>query len=256
MLCAIRFVLASIPFIFFIKPPKLHFKWVAAYGLVMFVLQFFFLFMGIKAGMSPGMASFVMQVQIFFTMLFAALLWKEIPTVWQMIGGFIAFTGIGLIAINLGGTMTVLGFIFVLMAAAAWAFGNVIIKTIGEVNIISLLVWGSFVASIPMVLLSLIIDGPYQIMPNLQQLNWQSIVAIIFIVYASTLSGYGIWGWLLKHYTVSKVVPFTLLIPIFGILSSVVILGEPLQSWKIFAGLLVISGLGINLLGAQLFAKK
>lgn len=256
MLCAIRFTLASIPFVFFIKPPELHFKWVMAYGMVMFVLQFSLLFMGVKAGMSPGIAAFVLQVQIFFTMLFAAILWKEIPSIWQVIGGLIAFAGIGLIATHLGGSMTVMGFICVLGAAAAWAFGNVIIKTIGQVNIIGLLVWGSFVASIPMILLALLIDGLHEIMASFHRLNWESIGSIAFIVYGATWTGYGLWSWLLRHHNVSKIVPFTLLIPIFGILSSALILGEPLQSWKIFAGMLVIGGLGVNLLGAQLFTRK
>lgn len=256
MLCAIRFTLASMPFVFFIKPPKLHFKWVMAYGMVMFVLQFLLLFIGVKAGMSPGMASFVMQVQIFFTMLFAALLWKEIPSFWQIAGGLIAFLGIGLIAYNLGGSMTMLGFLCVLGSAAAWAFGNVITKTIGKVNIISLLVWGSFVSSIPMILMAFIIDGPHEILASFHRLNWQSMGAILFIVYVATWCGYGIWSWLLREYTVSKIAPFTMLIPIFGILSSVIILGEPLQSWKIFAGMLVIGGLGVNLLGAQLFTRR
>jgi O-acetylserine/cysteine efflux transporter len=107
-----------------------------------------------------------------------------------------------------------------------------------------------------MIMLALLIDGPHEVMASFHRLNWQSMFSIIFIVYGATWSGYGIWSWLLRHYTVSKVVPFTLLIPIFGILSSALILGEPLQSWKILAGMLVIGGLGVNLLGAQLFTRK
>lgn len=256
MLCAIRFILASIPLVFFIKPPEVHFKWVVSYGIVMFVLQFSLLFLGVHAGMSPGMASFVMQVQIFFSMFFAALLWDEIPSRWQIMGALVAFTGIGLIAKHLENGTTILGFICVLGASVVWALGNVIIKSMGKVNIASLVVWGSFVACFPMIILSLFIDGTAGIVASYHRLNWQGIFSIMFIVYGATWTGYGIWGWLLRHHPVSKVVPFTLLIPVFGILSSVLILGEPLQSWKIFAGLLVLSGLCVNLFGARFFASK
>jgi len=256
MLCAVRFILASIPLVFFIKPPAVPFKWVVIYGIVMFVLQFLLLFMGIQAGVSPGIASLVVQVQIFFSLFYAALIWKEMPSLWQMLGALVAFAGIALVAMHLDGNMTLTGFVYVLAAAAAWALGNVITKLIGKVNNISLVIWGSFVASFPMILLSLLFDGVDKIVASYHQLNWQGLFSILFIVYGSTWIGYGLWSWLLSRYSVAVVVPFTLLIPIFGMLSSVIILGEPLQSWKIFAGMLVMSGLCINLLGAQFFPKK
>lgn len=253
MLCAVRFILASIPLVFFIKPPAVHFKWVITYGIIMFVLQFLLLFLGIYAGMSPGLASLIAQVQIFFSMFYAAILWREIPSVWQIAGAIVAFSGIGLVAMHLDGNITVIGFIFVLGAAAVWALGNIITKTIGKVNIMSLVVWGSFVACFPMILLSLVMDGSSGIVASFHRLDWQGIIAILFIVYASTHVGYGIWSLLLSRYTVSTVVPFSLLIPVFGILSSVIVLNEPLQTWKVVAGILVIGGLFVNLLGAKLY---
>lgn len=256
MLCTARFILTSIPLIFFIKRPAVSFRWVAIYGLTMFALQFSLIFMGIRAGMSPGLASLILQVQIFFSMFYAAILWKEVPTSWQIIGALVSFAGIGLVGMHLGGDITLPGFICILGAAAAWGMGNIITKSIGKVNTMSLVVWGSFIAFVPMLLLTLHFDGWDSIAASYQQLDWRGISAVLFIVYASTWIGYVAWSWLLGRYPVGMVVPFTLLVPIFGLLSSVIVLHEEFQLWKLYAGILVIGGLCVNLIGSRYATKK
>ena len=173
-------------------------------------------------------------------------------------GPWLLSTGIGLVALHRDdSSMSLTGFIFSISpAAGTWGLGNVITKGIGKVNMIALVVWGSFVASIPMIYLSFLLDGLAGMSYSYHHLTWQGVASVLFIVYFSTWIGYGVWSWLLHKYTVATVVPFTLLVPIVGMLSSVVYLGEPLQSWKIWAGILVISGLGVNLLGAKYFTKK
>ncbi len=256
LLCAVRFLLASVPAIFFIKLPAMSFKIVASYGLVMFALQFALLFLGMHLGMTPGMASLLIQVQVFFSMFFAAVLLDEIPDMWQIAGALISFLGIGIVAMHFDANITLLGFICILAAAATWGVGNLITKKIRNVNIIPLVIWGSFVAFFPMLLLSLIFEGSGSIMNTYHHLTWKGASSVMYIVYASTWIGYGVWNWVLSRYPVGTIVPFTLLVPIVGILSSVLILGEPLQNWKIFAGLLVIGGLCVNLFGSWLFMKK
>jgi O-acetylserine/cysteine efflux transporter len=256
LLCALRFIFASIPAIFFIKRPAIPFRLVVLYGLVMFALQFSLLFMGMHIGMPPGIASLVIQVQVFFSMLFAALILGEIPYFWQIIGALISFTGIGLVAVHCDKNATLLGFIFILAAAATWGLGNLITKKIRQTNMMALVVWGSFVASFPMLLFSLIFEGPASMIYSYHHLTWSGITAVLYIVIASTWIGYGGWNWLLSRYSVGAVVPYTLLVPIVGMASAVLILGEPLQPWKIIAGLLVISGLCINLIGTRFFMTK
>lgn len=256
LLCALRFILASVPAIFFIKPPAMPFRMVALYGLVMFALQFSFLFIGMHTGMTPGMASLIMQVQVFFSMFFAALLLGEQPSIWQIAGALVSFMGIGLVAMHFDKNISLLSFIFILAAAATWGIGNLITKKTNSVNMIALVIWGSFIASIPMSILTLVFEGPGSIIHSCHHLTWLGATSLLYIVYASTWIGYGIWNWLLSRYPVGMIVPFTLLVPVVGILSSVLILGEPFQPWKLVAGLLVISGLCINLLSTRFFKLK
>ena len=256
MLCAIRFMLASIPAIFFIKRPAMPLRTVASYGLVVFALQFSLLFMGMRAGMTPGMASLIMQVQIFFSMFFAAAFLGEIPYLWQIAGALISFIGIGIVAMHTDKSLSYTSILLILAAAAAWGYGNLIIKKTRNVNMISLVVWSRFIAAIPMIALSLMTEGTHSIAYTYQHLTWKGIVSVLYIVYASTWVGYGVWNWLLGRYPMGTVVPFTLLVPIVGIMSSALVLGEPLQSWKLMAGAFVISGLCLNLLGVRIFSAR
>ena len=148
------------------------------------------------------------------------------------------------------------GFVCILLSAATWGIGNIITKKTYNVSMISLVVWGSFVACFPMLLLSFIFEGSVSIVYSYQHLTWIPVISLLYIVCLSTWVGYGVWNWLISRYPIGIIVPFTLLVPVVGILSSVLILGEPFQLWKLVSGLLVISGLYINLLGSRLFKVK
>ncbi|HAT6809500.1 TPA: EamA family transporter [Legionella pneumophila] len=256
LLCAVRFLLASVPAVFFIKPPAVPFKIIAGYGLIMFALQFALLFIGLRVGMTPGVASLLMQVQVFFSMFFAIIFLGEQPQIGQIIGALIAFIGIGVVALHFDHNVSLMGFLCILAAAASWGIGNLITKKIHSVNLIAVIVWSSFVACLPMFILSLVFEGPESFVTAYEHMTWKGILSVLYIVYISTWVGYGVWNWLISRYPVGMVVPFTLLVPVVGILSSVLILGEPFYLWKLVAGLLVISGLCINLLTTRLFVAK
>lgn len=256
LLCALRFLLASIPAVFFVKPPAVPFRIIAAYGLVMFALQFALLFIGMRVGMTPGMASLLMQVQVFFSILFAVLFLGENPTIGQIVGALVSFVGIGLVAMHFDASVSFTGFLFIMAAAATWGIGNLITKKIKTTNFISVIVWGSFIACLPMFLLALLFEGPGSFIYTYEHLTWKGIISLLYIVYISTWIGYGIWNWLISRYPVGVIVPFTLLVPVVGIISSILILGEPFQLWKLVAGLFVISGLCINILSARFFITK
>ncbi len=251
LLCALRFVLASIPFIFFVKRPAIPLKAVANYGLFMFALQFAFIFMGMHIGMTPGLASLLMQVQVFFSMMFAAIAFKEQLQFTQIIGALVSFAGIGVVALHFDQHVSLVGFLCVLCGAASWGWGNLVAKRMGQVNLVSLLTWGSFIACVPMLVLSLLVEGPAQWVAAYHHVSWPDVGALFYIVYISTWVGYGVWNWLLRLYPVGVIVPFTLLVPVVGLVSSVIVLGESFPLWKLVACLFVIGGLCINIFGAR-----
>jgi len=251
-----RFFLTSLPAVFFLKKPKIPFRRVVLYGLVIFAAQFSFFFTGMHWGVSPGLASILIQAHVFFSLFLAALIFHEKIQPWQMIGALIAFSGIAYAGFHVNANFSLPGFFFLLTAAALWGTGSVISKTLGKVNMISLVVWGSLVAWPPLLLLSLFLEGPSAIMHSLENLSWTSVTAVLYLTYLSTFFGYGLWSWLIHHMPISSVVPFTLLTPVIAILSSALVLKEPIQGWKITTSLLVIGGLCVNFLWPRLLKKK
>ncbi len=247
-----RFFLTSIPAIFFIKRPNIPFRKVVIYGLVMFALQFSLLFIGIGLGVAPGLASLITQVQIFFSILLGAIFFNETPHRWQFIGCLISFIGLLVVAMHVEGTVSIEGFFCLVGAAFFWSAGNLLSKKMGKVNTLSLVIWSSFIAWPPLLLLSILFEGYDTILLTLSNLSLTAAGATLYITYFSTLLGYGLWSYLIHHMPLATISSFTILIPIVAILSSVIVLNEPLEWWKILAALLVISGLAINLFGKKL----
>ena len=253
-----RFFLAAFPWVFFIPRPKVPLGMIALYGFLIFALQFGFLFTGMKLGMSAGLSSLILQLQVFFTIGLSVLMLGERPTGWQLAGAVLAFAGVGVVALNVGGDVTVVGLILLVAAAASWGGGNIVSKRISQrsstSNVLGLVVWGSLFALPVLLAVALVLD-PEHLVSSFTSLDWVSIGSIAYIVYLSTLLGFAVWAGLLARYPVSTVAPFTLLVPVFGFLGSTVLLGEPLQGWKLGASSLVIAGLCINLFGSR-FASR
>ena len=253
-----RYFLACVPWIFFLKKPNVPFKWIALYGVFMFALAFSLLFLGISFGVASGLASLLYQTQVFFTLFFAVAVFKEKLHPIQIIGACVAFSGIVLAGVKVGGGLTLGGFFLILMGAASWGAGNAISKKIGYTNMVALVSWGSLVAWPLILAASLIFEGPQAIWASLSHPSLASLGALAYIAYASTMVGFGLWSWLIHHHPLSSVAPFALLVPVFGMGSSILLLGEPLQKWKVEAFVLIVMGLSLHLLGPRIasFIRK
>lgn len=253
---SLRFLFAAIPLVFFVKPPAAPWRLVAGFALFQFAMQFTLLFTGIKLGFPPGLASLVIQLQAFFTIGLAVLFLKERPLLNQLAGALVALAGMVVVAWNLDAKPTLIGFVLVVAAGFCWGTANIFTKKIGKVNPLSLVAWGSLIATPPLLLASWCIEGPQAWGAALDKLNWVSIGAVFFQSYPNTIIGYGIWSYLIRQYPAATVAPFTLLVPVVGMIAAALILFEPLQWWKLGAGMLVLGGLMVNQLGARWLARK
>jgi len=252
LLCALRFLLSALPFVFFIPRPEISKRLLLAYGLCYFTLHFGLLFTGMRLGVTAGLASLVLQTQVFFTIGLSFWFLKERSSSWKLAGAFLAFLGIALVSFHTDAELSFFGIVFILMAAVSFASGNLVSKKLGAVDPLALVVWGNLVAFLPMLLICLLWDGWTSVSNTLVNLSPQSMISLFYIVYLSTLLGFSLWSFLLSRYPAASVAPFTLLVPIFGFLGSRLILDEPLFLWKIEAAILVIGGLAINIFGPQI----
>ncbi|WDR01675.1 EamA family transporter [Devosia algicola] len=244
---ALRFLFAAIPAILLVKPPKAPWLLVVGFGLAFGVALYGFLNLAMAWGMPAGLASLVLQVQAFFTMGLAFVLLGERPGRFQITGAIIAFAGIAVIASGRLGGASLLPFVMTLSAAFAWGVANVLTKKVGKVNALSYTVWGVLVAPIPLLCLSLLAEGPSAIGAALSAFSWSDTMLIGFLAYPATLLGASIWSWLLGQHPASIVAPFTLLVPVTGIVSGYLVLGEQISPPEILGGILVLAGLMVTL---------
>lgn len=243
---ALRFTLAAVPLIFFVRKPDVPWSIILGIGGMLGVVKFSLLFIGMDMGLSAGLASLVLQTQAFFTIILAALLLGERPTGGQLAGMFVAFSGIALVASTVGGDLSALGFALAIAAALAWACSNLIMKKAGPVDMLSLMVWVSVIPPIPLFALSFMFEGQEAITVAFLNLRLEGVGATVYIAFVATIFGFAVWGKLINLYGAGKVAPYSLLVPIFGMTFSALLLGEEFGPLRLLAAALVITGLAIN----------
>lgn len=256
IMAAIRFALVLLPAIFFLRKPDVSWGNLAVYGLCVGTGQFGLLYIAMDGLISPGVASVVMQMQLFFTIAIAARRSGEKPRLHQMLGLVPAAAGLLLILMHNGEGITIAGLAMVLGGAACWGVSNQAAREAAHgaaargrpMNPLAYVVWASLFAMPGLVIMSLLLEGPARIAQAVLASSWPIWATLVWQSAANTLFGYTIWAWLLSRYPAATVAPMALLVPVFGISASAIVLHEPLPGWKLAATLLIMAGVGINLL--------
>jgi O-acetylserine/cysteine efflux transporter len=245
---ALRYIFAFLPAAFLLPRPKISWVNLCIYGVAVGVGQFGILYFAIDGNISPGLASLVIQTQVFFTIGFAMLFAKERLKLYQTVAVAVAITGLGIIAVHTDATTTALGLALVVFSGFSWGVANTASRRAGAINMLAYVVWASLYAIPPLVLMALVFEGGWPVVS--QSLIHAPIGAWLGVLWQSwgnTLFGYGAWAWLLSKHPAAVVAPAPLLVPIFGMGASAYFLAESLPPWKIEAAGLVITGLMVNL---------
>lgn len=251
LFASLRFTFVLLPMVFFLPRPKVPLLNLAIYGVAIGLGQFGFLFIAMDGMISPGLASLVIQMQVFFTIALSMIRSGERLKPYQLGAFALAIAGIALIMAHNGKGATIAGLGLTLGAAASWALANQCAKEAGKVNVLAYVVWASLFSVPPLYLLSLWREGWPAIAAGLSHATLTTWVVVIWQSVGNTMFGYGVWAWLLARHPAATVSPLSLLVPVFGFAASALILGEALEAWKIEAGLLVMSGLAVNLFWAR-----
>ncbi len=255
LFAALRFSLALVPAMFFMPRPSVPWRNVALYGGLIGMGQFGLLYLAINGHISPGIASLVVQTQVFFTIGLSMRLSGERVQRFQWFALLLASGGIATIGLHTDGSTSFLGLAMVLLAALSWAGGNMAAKQGKPFNMLAYVVWSSAYAVPPLFALSFALEGGPAILSAVTHASWQAWWAVLWQSWGNTLFGYAAWGWLLARHPAATVTPMALLVPVFGMGASALWLNEPLPAWKLIAAALVMGGLAVNLLWPTLQAR-
>ncbi len=249
---ALRFAFAVFPAILFVPRPTANAARVAAYGLLIGVGQFGLLYIAMNGHISPGLASLVIQTQVFFTIGFATLFARErlAPLQWGALA--LCAAGLAVIAFATDGSASTSGLLLVIAAGASWGLANILSRSVAPGEALRFIVWSSLFAVPPLVLLALVVEGSMPVMNSVSTAGWAAWGSVLWQSVANTLVGYTAWSWLLSRHPAALITPTALLVPIFGLSASMLFVGEAMPLWKVLAGVIIVVGLALNLMAGRI----
>lgn len=246
---SVRFAVIAVPTLLLVPRPAVAWRWLLGYGLGFGVLQFAFLYLAMDSGMPTGLASLVLQSSAPFTVLLAAVLLRERLTGRQGLGVAVAVAGLAGIAVHraqLDGGATLLPVLLTLCGGLGWALGNLANRQARPDSSFRLMLWMSVVPPLPMLALSLVVEGPARIADAFTGLTSPTgllaLAGLAYTVLVATLVGTGVWTWLMARHPSSVVAPFSMLVPVVGIAASWLVLREPTEPVELALGALVVGG--------------
>jgi O-acetylserine/cysteine efflux transporter len=249
-----RYLFAALPLVLFVRPPAMPWRWIALYGLCQGIGQFGLLFLSLNIGMSAALASVLLQTQVFFTALLAVALLGE--KVSRILKGALVLAAIGLacfganyLAPGAAATGTsAAGLLLCVAAAAMWAASNIVVRraqrSTPHFDVVPFMVWSSLVPIVPFVLLSLAFDPPaaQSVWLRASATTW---ISIALLGWFATILAYALWTGLLKRHPANRVAPFSLAVPLVGVSTGMLVLGDTISGWQ---------WAGIAFIGASLVA--
>ncbi|GAA5160484.1 membrane protein [Ornithinimicrobium tianjinense] len=251
-LVALRFAVIAIPTVLLVPWPGVPARWLLGYGLGFGVLQFLFLYWGMAAGMPVGLASLVLQASAPFTVLLGATFLRERVGGRQLLGILVAVAGLTVVAWQRAEHATLLPFLLTLAGALGWAVGNICNRQARPASPLRLTLWMSVVPPLPMLALSVLVEGPDRILRSLLTLDAPAapaaLLGLAYTVVIGTVAGSGVWTWLMARHPAGVVGPFSMLVPVVGMTSAWLVLGERVTAAELAGAVLVVGGV---LLGSR-----
>jgi O-acetylserine/cysteine efflux transporter len=242
LFAAIRFTVVAVPACFLVPRPPVPFRTVAAVGAFMSLGQFGFLYLSMHLGMPPGLAALVLQAQVPFTIAIAAVVLREPPSRAQVAGVALGVLGLTVVALGTGGSVTLAALALCLLAGLSWGIGNVVSRAARAPGGLALTVWSATVAPVPLLGLSLLIDGPAAVRQGLAHIGWHGAASTVYTAGLCSLVGYAIFNRLLSRYPSGQVVPWVLLAPVVAMASSWALLGEAPGVAELGGAVLLVAG--------------
>jgi O-acetylserine/cysteine efflux transporter len=248
LLAALRFGLAAFPLVLFVAMPRAVWRQVVTFGLLFGVLKFSMLFLALRGDMPAGLAAVVLQTQAILTVALAVTVLGERSHVRDLIGGLTIVAGLALIGWDRWSGTGAGAFALVLLAALFWAIANLAIKRAGGVEPIAFAVWTSAVAALPLIALSLAVEGGDAIQAAFANVTWRGAGAVLYLAYPISIVSGAIWTWLMVRNSAAAVAPFALLVPVIGLIFSAVLLGERPSPLTLTGAAFVLVGLAAAVL--------
>jgi O-acetylserine/cysteine efflux transporter len=250
LMTALRFAIAAVPCLF-VRKPDVSWTVLIAISGTLFLGQFLAQAYAIAHGVPVGLTSVVVQSQALFTIGFAALAFREMPSMMQTLGIGIASIGLLMICGTVGYDFSVGAFAVLMIAPVTFAVGNLLLRQARNVPMFDLFAWLCLVPPLPLLALALVTDGVQPTWDSLIHMSVRGLACMLALGIVSTSFAYWLWGRLLRDYSAAQVVPFALLVPFVGSAASTAVFGERFGPLRLAGMVIVVCGIAIMLLSKR-----
>jgi O-acetylserine/cysteine efflux transporter len=250
LMTTLRFVVAALPCLF-VRKPNVSWPLLIAISFSLFLGQFLAQAFAIAYGVPVGLSSVIVQSQALFTIGFAAIAFRELPSRTQAIGIGIAAIGLLMICGTVGYDFSVGAFAIIMICPVSFAIGNLLLRPAQNVRMFDLFAWLCLVAAVPLSVLTLVTNGPQPTWHALSHMSLSGLVSMLYIGGISTSIAYWLWGRLLRDHPVAQVVPFALLVPFVGSAASSIVFGETFGPLRLAGMVTVVGGIAVMLLAKR-----
>ena len=250
LMTTLRFAIAAVPCLF-VRKPDVSWPLLIAISFSLFLGQFLAQAFAIAHGVPVGLSSVIVQSQALFTIAFAALIFRELPTAVQGVGIAVATIGLLMICGTVGYDFSVGAFAIIMICPVSFAIGNLLLRRAQGAPMFDLFAWLCLTAAVPLAVIALISNGPAPTWHELTQASPTGIVCMLALGGLSTSIAYWLWGRLLRDYPAAQVVPFALLVPFVGAGASSIVFGEKFGPLRLAGMVTVIGGIAIMLLARR-----
>lgn len=247
LLTALRFGLAAFPAVLLVARPVVPWRAILEFGAAFGVVKFALLFLAFRLGLPSGVGSIVLQLHVFFAIALSALLLNERPSATQKCGLALGLVGVSVVALGELAASPAIPLLLTAAAGFAWALSSIVLKRLGPIDMFGFAVWISIVPPLPMLALSLVVEGPDAISMALTKASLPGVLAVLYLAYPVSLLSTALWAGLLGRYPAASVLPFSLLVPLIGAVSGYLVYGETLGAWHLLGASLVVAGLMLSI---------
>ncbi len=242
LLMALRFTLTALVLVWFVRVPRGLMSRIFVVSLVSATIQYSLTFTGLR-DLDASIAIIVVQLEVPFGALLAAIFLKDRIGWRRAFGMALAFVGVGLIAGEPRVQQNIMPMFLVVGGAFTWAAGQVMIKTLGRVGGFTLIAWVAVMSAPQLFVASFLFeDGQFDAIAGAGWIGWGTVVYLGLVM---TALGYAAWYHLLGKYQVNQMMPYLLLLPVVTVIGSVALLGERLTLPVALGGGVVIVGVAI-----------
>ena len=250
LMTTLRFAIAAVPCLF-VRRPKVAWPLLIAISFTLFLGQFLAQAYGIAHGVPVGLSSVIVQSQALFTIAFAAIAFRELPTRSQAVGIGVATLGLLMICGTVGYDFSVSAFAVLMICPVSFAIGNLLLRQAQDVRMFDLFAWLCLVAAVPLAALTLVTNGPQPTWHAVSHMSLTGLVCMVALGGISTSIAYWLWGRLLRDHPAAQVVPFALLVPFVGAAASTIVFGERFGPLRLSGMVIVVCGIAIMLLSKR-----